>query len=156
MSRCTKTDGVTQPQPHDPRQMAYRPSSNLPVSRPDARYEAAGYAALQPPQSPVPFRYVGNPYGHATAPRPTRSAGAAVALELVLGILGIFGVGNIYAGRAGLGVALMLSFWALFWINVGLIFLIVGWVTMPLTWIAFLIAGPLLAARAVEAHNTSC
>jgi hypothetical protein len=54
-----------------------------------------------------------------------------------------------------MGVALMLSFWALFWINVGLIFLFVGWVTMPLTWIAFLIVGPLLAARAVEAHNTS-
>jgi TM2 domain-containing membrane protein YozV len=68
-------------------------------------------------------------------------------------MFGIFGVGTIYAGRTGLGVALMLSFWALFWANVFLIFLVVGWVTMPLTWIAFLVTGPLPAARAVEAHN---
>ncbi|WNM39177.1 hypothetical protein RMN56_29340 [Micromonospora halotolerans] len=29
----------------------------------------------------------------------------------------------------------------------------VGLVTMPLTWIAYLILGPILAARAVEEHN---
>jgi TM2 domain-containing membrane protein YozV len=87
------------------------------------------------------------------AVRPPRSAGAAVALELVLGLFGVFGVGNIYAGRAGLGVALMLSFWVLFWINVALVFLVIGWVTMPLTWVGYLIAGSLLAARGVENYN---
>lgn len=84
---------------------------------------------------------------------PQKSAGAAVALELILGFLGIFGVGNLYAGRTSSGVILMLSFWGLFWINFLLIFAVVGIVTMPLTWIAYLVLGPLLAARGVERHN---
>ncbi|MFI5929613.1 hypothetical protein ACIA3K_27065 [Micromonospora sp. NPDC051543] len=84
---------------------------------------------------------------------PQKSAGAAVALELILGLFGIFGVGNLYAGRTSTGVLLMLSFWGLFWINFLLIFAVVGLVTMPLTWIAYLVFGPLLASRGVERHN---
>jgi hypothetical protein len=43
----------------------------------------------------------------------------------------------------------------LFWINLVLVFAVVGIVTMPLTWIAYLVLGPLLAARGVERHNAS-
>lgn len=104
-----------------------------------------------------------DPYGqphhatHALVPVPVvlqKSTGVAVALELVLGLLGIFGVGNLYAGRTGTGLALMFSFWGLFWVNFFLIFVFVGVVTMPLTWIAYLVAGPVLAATGVERHNT--
>jgi TM2 domain-containing membrane protein YozV len=89
----------------------------------------------------------------ATMLVPQKSAGAAVALELVLGLFGIFGVGNLYAGRTAAGVTLMLSFWGLFWINFFLIFAVIGLVTMPLTWISYLVTGPLLAAQGVEGHN---
>ncbi|WP_157744514.1 TM2 domain-containing protein [Micromonospora viridifaciens] len=85
---------------------------------------------------------------------PQKSAGVAVALELVLGLFGVFGVGNLYAGRTGAGVALMLSFWGLFWVNFLLIFVFIAIVTMPMTWIAYLVMGPLLAARGVERHNS--
>ncbi|MGC5021225.1 hypothetical protein [Micromonospora sp. DT47] len=104
---------------------------------------------------PVPAAY-GPPAYHPTsvAVVPQKSAGAAVALELVLGLFGVFGVGNLYAGRVATGVILMVSFWALFWVNFFLIFLAVGIVTMPLTWIAYLIVGALLAARSVEQHNS--
>ncbi|MCO8277043.1 hypothetical protein M1L60_41340 [Actinoplanes sp. TRM 88003] len=78
----------------------------------------------------------------------------AVALEIILGVFGIFGVGNLYAGRVGLGIALMVSFWALFWVNFLLVFVFVGIVTYPLTWIAFLIVGPIAAARGVERYNS--
>jgi TM2 domain-containing membrane protein YozV len=118
--------------PQDPQQGVPGPSYYLPAVQPVSGYPVG----------------MGQP-----AARPPRSAGAAVALELVLGLFGVFGVGNIYAGRAGLGVALMLSFWVLFWINVALIFVVIGWVTMPLTWVGYLIAGSLLAARGVENHN---
>jgi hypothetical protein len=47
----------------------------------------------------------------------------------------------------------MLSFWALFWVNFLLIFIFVGWVTMPVTWVAYLIGGALLAAHGAERHN---
>ncbi|MFY1633293.1 hypothetical protein ACN27F_08415 [Solwaraspora sp. WMMB335] len=83
----------------------------------------------------------------------SKSVGAAVALELVLGLFGIFGIGNIYAGKVATGVVLMVSFWVLFWINVLLTFLIIGWVTLPLTWLAYLAIGAILAARAAERHN---
>lgn len=101
-----------------------------------------------------------DPYGQRSIPAPfpvpvvpQKSAGVAVALELVFGLLGIFGVGNLYAGRTGIGLALMFSFWGLFWVDVLLIFVFVGFVTMPLTWVAYLVAGPVLAAKAVEYHN---
>jgi TM2 domain-containing membrane protein YozV len=95
------------------------------------------------------------PYGavHPCPARPLKSSGAAVALELVPGIFGIFGIGNIYAGRVGAGIALMVGFWALFWVNVLLVFLIIGWITAPLTWIAFMIVGAVSAARGAERHN---
>ena len=141
---------MTYYQPEGPQPPAHAPASHLPANRPLTGYDAAG----QPAWQPAPYGPAGGHYGQVVAARPPRSAGAAVALELVLGIFGIFGVGNIYAGRAGGGVALMLSFCVLCWINFALIFIVVGVVTMPLTWVAYLIAGPLLAARAVETYNT--
>lgn len=96
-----------------------------------------------PPVPPVPIVVV----------VPQKSAGAAVVLELVLGLFGIFGVGNLYAGRIATGILLMISFWMLFWINVVLVFLVVGLVTLPLTWLTYLVMAPLLAAGGVSSHN---
>jgi TM2 domain-containing membrane protein YozV len=84
---------------------------------------------------------------------PQKSTVAAVLLELILGLFGIFGVGNLYAGRIAAGLTLMLSFWVLFWINLALVFLAVGLVTLPLTWLAYLVTGPLLAATGVDRYN---
>lgn len=113
--------------------------------------EQSGGLAVPVPQylpAPVPA------YPPMIVAVPQKSAGAAVALELVLGLFGVFGVGNLYAGRTTAGVILMLSFWGMFWINFFLLFLAVGIVTMPLTWIAYLVTGALLAAQGVERHNT--
>lgn len=89
----------------------------------------------------------------ATYPVNPKSKGRGIALEIVPGLFGVFGIGNIYAGRLALGVGLMVSFWVLFGINFALIFLGIGFVTMPLTWIAYLVAGPLLAARGIDQYN---
>ncbi|WP_433528020.1 hypothetical protein ACQPYA_16760 [Micromonospora sp. CA-263727] len=104
---------------------------------------------------PVPAQYGPPPtyYPPAVLVAPAKSTGAAVALELVLGLFGIFGVGNIYAGRIVTGVVLMVSFWVLFWINFLLVFVVVGLVTMPLTWLVYLAGGALSAARGVEQYN---
>ncbi|MFV2017046.1 hypothetical protein [Micromonospora sp. LOL_023] len=82
-----------------------------------------------------------------------KSAGAAIVLEIVLGLFGIFGVGNIYAGKVATGIVLMLTFWVTFWINFLLVFIVIGWVTMPMTWLAYLAVGAILAARGVEQYN---
>ncbi|RKN47717.1 NINE protein [Micromonospora endolithica] len=115
---------------HDSSQQWHAGQQHLPVSATNA----------VPAYYPTPVAVV-----------PQKSAGAAVALELVLGL---FGVGNIYAGRVATGVILMVSFWALFWVNFLLIFVMVGFATMPLTWITYLVVGALLAARSVEQHNS--
>ncbi|MFI6236975.1 hypothetical protein ACIBD9_25725 [Micromonospora sp. NPDC050784] len=130
---------MTNPDPYQQWQLA--PTEHLPVP-----------VAQQHP-APIPMQSVY--VGPQAVLVPQKSAGAAVALELILGLFGIFGVGNLYAGRTAYGVILMLSFWGLFWINFFLLFVFVGIVTMPLTWIAYLVLGPLLAARGVERHNTS-
>jgi TM2 domain-containing membrane protein YozV len=85
---------------------------------------------------------------------PQKSVGAAVVLELVPGLFGVFGIGNLYAGRIVTGLLLMFSFWALFWVNFLLIFVFIGIVTMPLTWIGYLVVGALTAARGAERHNS--
>jgi TM2 domain-containing membrane protein YozV len=85
---------------------------------------------------------------------PTKSTGTAVVLELVPGLFGVFGIGNMYAGRIGTGIALMVSYWVLFWINVVLAFFLIGVATLALTWIVFMVVGPLLAVSAVGRHNS--
>ncbi|MFV2010211.1 MULTISPECIES: hypothetical protein [unclassified Micromonospora] len=109
------------------------------------------------PQQPMPTS--GQPYqpgGYASVPGPAvpKSAGAAVALELVPGLFGIFGIGNIYAGKMATGIVLMVSFWVFFWINVLLTFIVIGLITLPMTWVAYLVAGPVLALRATERYNS--
>ncbi|MEU5563627.1 hypothetical protein [Micromonospora musae] len=114
--------------------------------------------ATQPQNLPTPAVY-NAPLAPAYPPVPVpvvaqKSVGVAVVLELLIGLFGVFGIGNIYAGRVATGVILMVSFWVMFWINFFLIFVFIGMVTMPLTWIAYWVVGALLAARSVEQHNT--
>ncbi|BCJ65292.1 hypothetical protein [Polymorphospora rubra] len=125
-----------------PEQPQYSPpAANLPTPAPPH---------WAPPTSVPPTM----PYGVIpVVPIAAKSAGAAVALELGLGIFGIFGVGNLYAQQIGLGIALMVSYWVLFWINIFLIGLVIGLVTLPLTWVIYMVVGPLTAARGVTRHN---
>lgn len=67
----------------------------------------------------------------------------AVLLELVPGfVLQTFGLGHIYRGRVGMGLFIMLSYWALQAVNVLLMTLLIGFVTAPLTWLFYLVAAP--------------
>lgn len=67
----------------------------------------------------------------------------AVGLEVGPGmLLQTFGIGHMYAGRVGTGLAIMLAYWALQAVNVALMYVMVGFVTFPLTLLAFLVACP--------------
>lgn len=62
----------------------------------------------------------------------------AALLEVVPGtFLGTFGVGHLYKGKVGAGLGLMLSYWGLQAINVALMSVFIGWITFPLTWLAY-------------------
>ncbi|GMV80845.1 MAG: hypothetical protein AMXMBFR7_20290 [Planctomycetota bacterium] len=80
-----------------------------------------------------------------------RSGGTAALLEVLPGLfLNLFGMGHIYAGRVGVGLLVMFGYWVLLTINILLCFVIVGFVTLPMTWLGFMIFSPLAAAKACE------
>ncbi|MFI6758414.1 hypothetical protein ACIBF5_04610 [Micromonospora sp. NPDC050417] len=120
---------------------------------PAQQYAPAPSPYLPVQQQPYGMPHPGQPV-YAVPVVPAKSAGAAVALELVPGLFGIFGIGSMYAGRVGAGIALMVSYWVLFWINVALFLVGIGFVTIFLTWMVFMIVGPLLALSAVGRHNS--
>lgn len=71
----------------------------------------------------------------------------AVMLELFPGVLlQTFGVGHIAQGRVGMGLFIMISYWALQAVNTMLMGVLIGFVTAPLTFLFYAIAAPLNAA----------
>jgi len=85
-----------------------------------------------------------------------KSAVVPVILELVGGFFfQVFGVGNLVAGNVGVGLALMFGYWAIQGVNILLMFVLIGFVTAPLTFVIFLIAAPLLAHTSVQKENHS-
>ena len=67
----------------------------------------------------------------------------AVALEVGPGtVFQTFGVGHLYAGRVGLGFAIMLSYWLLQAFNAFLMGFGIGFITAPLTWLAYMVFAP--------------
>lgn len=62
----------------------------------------------------------------------------AIGLEVVPGFfLQTFGIGHLYAGRWGAGIGIMVAYWVLQAINTLLMSIWIGFVTAPLTWLAF-------------------
>jgi TM2 domain-containing membrane protein YozV len=93
---------------------------------------------LPPPAPPSPLSYV----------PPPKDQGIALILELVPGMfLQTFGIGNLYAGNLGWGLVLMFGYWIAAWINFLLLFVLVGLVTWPITWLAFAAVASYLAAN---------
>ena len=135
---------------------AYAPPAYVPPAPPVA-VPVPMPPVMAPPAFPqVPAFQQVQPFHPGYPPpsaRPLKSTSAAVMLEVFLGLFGLFGVGALYAGRTGLGVTLMVTYWLFFWVNVALAFVLVGIVTGPLTWLVYMIMAPVLAARAVDQHN---
>ena len=100
------------------------------------------------PWNPRPERVI----HHHHQAAPARSSGIAALLEFLPGFfVHVFGVGHIYAGNVGTGVSIMLGYWLLQAINIVLCLFLVGLVTLPLTWLLFVICSPIGAANAAAA-----
>ncbi len=83
---------------------------------------------------------------------PPKDPGIALILELVPGMfLQTFGIGNLYAGNIGWGLALMIGYWIAATVNFLLCFVLIGLVTWPLTWCAFAAVACMLAAQKAKA-----
>lgn len=77
--------------------------------------------------------------------------GIAALLEILPGIFfQTFGIGHIYAGNVGRGLILMFGYWILSFINFLLCYVLVGFVTWPLTFLAFAIFSTIGASNAAK------
>ncbi len=77
----------------------------------------------------------------------------AVGLEVVPGFFGFFGIGHLYTGRVGTGVAIMVSYWFLQAINGFLVsFAGLGMLTGFLTWLAYTVMAP---TNVLQEHQKS-
>lgn len=104
----------------------------------------------QPGQPPVDYRYPQPQVQHVIHHHhgPLKSSGVAVALELLPGFFfQTFGIGNMYAGNVGLGVAFMFGYWFVLFINILLCMILIGFITLPLCWIAMMILSSISAAN---------
>jgi TM2 domain-containing membrane protein YozV len=67
----------------------------------------------------------------------------AVGLEVGPGaVFQTFGIGHLYAGKVGMGLGLMIGYWVLQAINLALTPFLIGYLTGPLTWLAFMVFAP--------------
>jgi TM2 domain-containing membrane protein YozV len=100
----------------------------------------------QPPyQPPQPPQYVQHVHYHQA---PARSSAVAAMLEILPGFfLQTFGIGHIYAGNVAAGLLLMFGYWLLTFINILLLFVLIGFVTWPLCFLTTIILSPILAAN---------
>ena len=80
-----------------------------------------------------------------------KSGGIAALLEAGPGFFfQTFGIGHMYAGNVGTGLFFMFGYWVVTFINVLLCAVLIGFVTLPLCWVAAMIISPILAARACD------
>lgn len=83
-----------------------------------------------------------------------KSPGVAVLLEILPGLfLQTFGIGNLYAGNIGAGLALMLTYWLTVVVNFLLLFVLIGFITWPLTFLIYLIVAIITSQRSAERSN---
>jgi len=79
----------------------------------------------------------------------------AVLLEVLPGfLLQTFGIGHIYAGDVGVGLAFMFGYWVLLGINAALLCVGIGVFTGPACWLLFMILCPILAAQKCKKPGT--
>lgn len=85
-----------------------------------------------------------------------KSPSTAVLLEVLPGIFcSTFGIGCIYAGNVGTGVALMVSYWVLTVVNIFLCVFLIGLITWPLTWALYMVLGCITASNSVQRQNAA-
>ncbi len=77
-----------------------------------------------------------------------KSGGTAVVLEILPGLLiQTFGIGHMYAGHVGIGLAFMFGYWAILAVNILLCFFCIGWVTLTLCWVGTVIFSSMWVSR---------
>ena len=123
-----------------------RPANSAPQS-----YAAPShYEPRVQPYNPYPQQQYGQGYQR---PQHQADPGIAALLEVLGGMFAqTFGLGHIYAGNITAGLLFMFGYWFLCFINIMLMFVLVGILTYPLCWIMIMIISPIVAANSVKRY----
>lgn len=123
--------------------------------RPPAYQPPRPYQPPPPQQShPYPPQNVRHVVHHYRVP--PKSSGTAVVLEILPGFfLQTFGIGHLYAGNVATGLIFMFGYWFIQFVNILLCFVLVGLITLPLTFILAMIIAPITASNAVGRANAA-
>ncbi len=71
------------------------------------------------------------------------NTGLAIVAEAVPGFfLQTFGIGHMLSGEILKGLGVMFLYWILQSINAALCLVLIGFITAPLTWLAFMVLSP--------------
>ncbi len=125
------------PPPIPQQQAQPQQTSVIPAPNYNNGYQNSGYQGVQP---------VVHHHHH------NRGGGQDPAIAALLEVLGgmfiqTFGIGHIYAGNIAVGLLFMFGYWAMCVVNFILLFVAIGFITYPLTWVAAMILSPILAAN---------
>ena len=152
MTQNPDPDRPAPPYPPDPAPPPPAPPPE-PHGDPLTRTATSGWGQQVPPPPPGPsfhppyqqFAYAG--YGNVAAPygvhQPTglpysdKQKTVAGLLQLLLAFVGICGVGRLYAGHTGLGLAQLLSMF----VGYILVFVLIGFFIVPAIWLWTVIDG---------------
>jgi len=110
---------------------------------------------MNEPEVPISQQHSLKPVQQVHYYRPQKEVSTAVLLEVIPGLFGIFGIGHIYTGRVGLGLAFLFGFWAIEFVNFLLTFIFIGIITMPLCWLATLIISPIMVSNYCKTLTTA-
>lgn len=124
--------------------------------RPPTYQPPRPYQPQQPPQPPYPYPPQNVQHVIHHYQRPPKSSGTAVLLEVLPGFFfQTFGIGHMYAGNVGVGLAFMFGYWFIQFINLLLCMLIVGFILLPLCFILAMVISPILASNTAERANAA-
>ncbi|MBP1159111.1 TM2 domain-containing protein [Rhodococcus sp. PvR099] len=153
-----------------PQQEAYgqQPTQPQPQAYGQQPTQAQPQAYGQPPVQPFGQPYAQQPYGQQPFVQPAYFGGAPAApfgrdpltgeplsdkskataglLQILLPFVGICGVGRLYVGSTGIGLAQLL----LFWLGVITTFLLIGFVIFPVVWLWSFIDGIMMFSGNVK------
>lgn len=118
--------------------------------QPPAYQPPQGYPPPQPQHYP---NYPQQPVQHVVHhyQSPPRSAGTAVLLEILPGFFfQTFGIGHLYAGNVAVGLLFMFGYWFLTFVNFLLCFVLIGFITWPVSFLATLVISSILASNAAS------
>lgn len=121
--------------------------------QPPAYQPPRGYQPQQQPPQPYPYYPQQQPVQqiHHYYQSPPRSAGTAVLLEILPGFFfQTFGIGHIYAGNVAVGLLFMFGYWFVAFVNFLLLFVLVGFITWPLCFLATVVISSVTASNAAS------